>query len=268
MDEKHLSFCHAWFEAYVDDFHSPEREIQESIDLKIGHTFRVCENITRISRSLHLDLEKERLAEAIALFHDVGRFEQLRLHKTFSDKVSLDHAALGISLLEGSAPLKGLTKKERHIFRRAIWHHNKYEITEDEGSDVLLSDILLFSRLIRDADKLDIFRVITDYFSNRKQQPNSALEFGLSEGAGFSREAVDDILNNRMVKIDNLGNLNDMRLMYLSWAFDLNFPVTVSCVLEEPYLDILMDSLPENGDMQRVRDRIRGHLEDRRRIQI
>jgi hypothetical protein len=59
-----------------------------------------------------------------------------------------------------------------------------------------------------------------------------------------------------------------MRLMYLSWAFDLNFPVTISRVLEEPYLDILMDSLPEDDDMQKVRDRIRWHLEDKRRIQI
>jgi hypothetical protein len=156
-----------------------------------------------------------------------------------------------------------MTESERHILQRAIWHHNKYDILECEEPD-----ILLFSRLIRDADKLDIFRVITKYFCKREQHPNSALDFGLSEGDGFSGAAVEDILNCRMVKIDNLGNLNDMRLMYLSWAFDLNFPVTVSCVLEETYLDMLLNSLPENGDMQKVRDRVKGYLAGRRLMQI
>src|SRR5512138_1724073 len=97
MNRDYLSFCHSWFEEYVDDFRSSEREIQENIELKIGHTFRVCENITNIASSLDLSGEDIILAEVIALFHDVGRFEQLCQHKTFSDGISLDHAALGLS---------------------------------------------------------------------------------------------------------------------------------------------------------------------------
>ena len=260
MNEDYLSFCHSWFEEYVDDFRSPEREIQESIELKIGHTFRVCENITNIASSLDLSCEDISLAKAVALFHDVGRFEQLRSHRTFSDVTSVDHAALGLSLLEDSAILQGLTERERHILNRAIWYHNKYEITEDEGSD-----ILLFSRLIRDADKLDILKVITDYFGRREKQPNSALDFGLSESPGFSRELLDDIFGCRMVKIGSLKNLNDMRLMYLSWTFDLNFPITITSMLERRYLEKLMDALPQNDDVLRVRDHINGYLQDKRK---
>ncbi|HSD57233.1 MAG TPA: HD domain-containing protein [Methanotrichaceae archaeon] len=259
MDEDYLSFCHSWFEDYVDDFCSPEREIQESIDLKIEHTLRVCDNIATIARSLDLSGEDISLAKAIALFHDVGRFEQLSQHRTFSDGISLDHAALGLSLLEDSAVLQGLTERERHILSRAIWHHNKYEIAEDEGAD-----ILLFSRLIRDADKLDILRVITDYFGRREQQPNSALDFGLSESPGFSKELLDDIFGCRMVKIGSLKNLNDMRLMYLSWAFDLNYPITITSMLERRYLEKLMDALPQNDDVLRVRDHINGYLQGSR----
>ncbi len=98
MNENYLPFCHAWFEDYVNGFHSSEKEIQESIELKIGHTFRVCNNITKIARSLNLGGEDLSLAEVIALFHDVGRFEQLRMHRTFNDVASVDHAALGLSL--------------------------------------------------------------------------------------------------------------------------------------------------------------------------
>jgi hypothetical protein len=259
MDEDYLSFCHSWFEEYVDDFCSPEREIQESIELKIGHTLRVCDDITLIASSLELSYEEISLAKIIALFHDIGRFEQLRQHRTFSDVTSVDHAALGLSLLEGSAVLQGLTKREKHILSRAIRYHNKYEIAEGEGSD-----ILLFSRLIRDADKLDIFKVITDYFGRREQQPNSAMDFGLSESPGFSKELLDDIFGCRMVKIGSLKNLNDMRLMYLSWAFDLNFPITITSLIERRYLEKLMDALPQDNDVQRVRDHINGYLQDRK----
>jgi hypothetical protein len=258
MNEDYLSFCHSWFEVYVDGFRSPEREIQESIDLKVEHTLRVCNNITMIVRSLDLCGEDIFLARVIALFHDVGRFEQLSRHRTFCDGISLDHAALGLSLLEGSAVLEGLTERERHIFRRAIWHHNKYEVIADGGSD-----ILLFSRLIRDADKLDILKVITDYFGRREQQPNSTLDFGLSESPGFSKEMVDDIFGCRMVKIGSLKNLNDMKLMYLSWAFDLNFPITITSMIERRYLEKLIDALPQSDDVVMVRNHINRHLQDK-----
>jgi hypothetical protein len=258
MDEDYLSFCHSWFKEYVDDFCSPEREIQESIELKIGHTLRVCDNITLIASSLVLSCEEISLAKIIALFHDIGRFEQLRQHRTFSDVTSVDHAALGLRLLDDSSVLQGLTERERHILSRAIWYHNKYEINENEGSE-----ILLFSRLIRDADKLDILKVITDYFGRREKQPNSALDFGLSESPGFSKELLDDIFGCRMVKIGSLKNLNDMRLMYLSWAFDLNFPITITSMLERRYLEKLMDALPQNNDVIRVRDHINEYLQNR-----
>jgi hypothetical protein len=53
--------------------------------------------------------------------------------------------------------------------------------------------------------------------------------------------------------------------MYLSWAFDLNFPATVSCMMKGPYLGMLMDSLPDSDDMQKVKDRVIGHLQSFRR---
>lgn len=258
MDEDYLPFCHAWFEDYVNGFHSSEREMQESIELKIGHTSRVCSNIIKIARSLDLCFEDLSLAEVIALFHDVGRFEQLRMHRTFSDANSVDHAALGLKLLENSAILQRLTKREKHIIIKAIGYHNKYRVAKDEGQEVLL-----FSRLIRDADKMDILGIVTDYFDRREMQPNSAMDFGLYESPGFSKKAIDDILSCRMVGIGSLKNLNDMRLMYLSWVFDLNFPLTISCMVEGRYLEKLMDALPQDSDVQSVRDHINGYLQNR-----
>ncbi len=86
------------------------------------------------------------------------------------------------------------------------------------------------------------------------------MDFGLSESPGFSRKAIDDILNCKMVGIGDLKNLNDMRLMYLSWVFDLNFPLTISRVVEGRYLEKLMDALPQDDDVQKVRDHLGRYL--------
>ena len=54
------------------------------------------------------------VAEAIALFHDVGRFPQYARYKTFRDSISTNHAALGASVLfeqerSGSLPRRSAT---------------------------------------------------------------------------------------------------------------------------------------------------------------
>lgn len=263
MDETYLSFCRSWFKEYVKGHNSSDPEVQKNIELKSEHTLRVCQNMERIARSLMLPQEELLLAEAISLFHDIGRFPQLNNHKTFDDAHSADHAATGLRVLSRSGILNSLTEKERTILRRAIWLHNKLELPEGRSDESIL-----FAKLIRDADKLDILRVITGHFERRLLEPNRALDFGLSDKPEFSREPVDDILNCKMVNIRCLKSLNDMKLMYLSWVFDINFPVTISCILEKGYLDKLFLSLPQEDDISIVRDHIKRYIEDGRMILI
>lgn len=259
----YLSFCHAWFLDYTRCFHSPDPELEKNIDLKLKHTARVCDNITRIAKSLHLGQEDLALAEVLALLHDVGRFEQLKDYGSFDDRITTDHATLGLKVLNRAGVLRSLPKNERHLVRRAIWLHNKYEIPETESARSLL-----FSRLIRDADKLDILGLIVEHFETRSKNPNPALDFGLENCPGYSREAILDILKGRMVRIAALKNLNDMRLMYLSWVFDIYFPVTLSCIEERGYLKKLMDSLPQDSEIVEAVDFIINYLNWRRLIFI
>ncbi len=265
MDEDYLSFCRSWFKEYVKEHNSSDPEVQKNIELKSEHTSRVCRNMERLARSLMLRHEDLLLAEAISLFHDIGRFEQLNNHKTFDDTLSADHAATGLKVLNESGILRALTERERTILRRAIWLHNKREIPEIESRR---DDGILFVKLIRDADKLDVLRVVTNHFERRLSKPNRTLDFGLPDETEFSREPVNDILNCKMVKISCLKSLNDMKLMYLSWVFDINFPITVSCILEKGYLDKLILSLPQEEDICTVRDHIKRFLEDKRMILI
>jgi hypothetical protein len=263
MNASYLSFCQAWFDDYTSRFHNPNPEIERNIILKMEHTTRVRDNISRIARSLLISQEEVAMAEVLALFHDVGRFEQLKQYGTFNDRITTNHAALGLKVLCRSGILCSLPKKERHLLQRAVWLHNKYAIPETEKADSLL-----FSRLIRDADKLDILGYISEHLERRDLNPNKAMDFGLAEEPGFSRQALDDILKRKTVKIAALKNLNDMRLLYLSWVFDIHFPVTFSCIEEKGYMEKLQIGLPQDREICEAIDFIAAYLQERKRIII
>lgn len=263
MDRNHLFFCHKWFEDYTSSFHCPDAEIEKNIILKLAHTYRVCENITVIARSLGMKEEDVALAKALALFHDVGRFEQLRGFGSFNDSLTVDHALLGLKVINSSGVLSILPKRERNLIRKSIWHHNKYQIPISEKADVAL-----FSRLIRDADKLDILGIVALHFETRDQHPNQALDFGLIDELWLTEEVVSDILQGKMVRIAALKTLGDMRLMYLSWIFDINFPATIACLKEKGYLERLLSGLPIEPEIIQVRDFLQAYLEKRSRISI
>lgn len=110
---------------------------------------------------------------------------------------------------------------------------------------------------------MDILYIITNYHKNRVYQLNRALDLGLLDKPGFSEEAVRDILDYKMVKIRDLKNLNDLKLMYLSWIYDINFPLTISLIVRRRYLDGLIHSLPESRIRNEIDSHIRHYLEEK-----
>lgn len=136
MNRESLFFCRAWFEDYTSRIHSQDKEIESNIRLKLAHTYRVCENIAIIARSLRMNEGDLALAQAIALLHDVGRFEQLCGFGSFDDRVTLDHAQLGLRVINRSGVLCSLPWIERNLIRRSIWNHNKYSIPDTEKAEV------------------------------------------------------------------------------------------------------------------------------------
>ncbi len=201
MDNEDTAFFHSWFRNYVRDFYSEDQKTQRNIRLKEGHTLRVCKEIVRLGKALKPNNNALRLelAETIALFHDIGRFEQFKTYGTFDDRVSENHATLGLKVLKATDILNRLTETERTIVYKAIEYHNVRKLPdyadEDENKN---PDWLLYSKLLRDADKLDIWRVVTDYYTERPRHRNTALELELPDTPEYSRCFIDDILDNRV----------------------------------------------------------------------
>jgi hypothetical protein len=258
MDRRDLFICQKWFEDYTSRIHCQDAEIEKNIILKLAHTYRVRENITIIAGSLGMKGEDLALAQALAVFHDVGRFEQLQGFGSFDDSKTVDHAKLGLQVINRSGVLSCLCKNERNLIRKSIWHHNKYQIPTTEKAD-----IALFSKLIRDADKLDILGIIALHFESRDLHPNQALDFGLADEKGLTKEVVSDIFQGKMARIGALRSLGDMRLMYSSWIFDINFPITLACIKKRGYLERLLDDQSLGPEIIPVRDFLLAHLEKR-----
>ncbi len=257
MNADDISFFHKWFNHYVKGFYSKDQKIQENIRLKEKHTLRVCENILLIGSALNLDSNELYLARTIALFHDLGRFEQFKKHHTFNDSQSVDHALLGVQILKRENALYHLAKEEQSLIFKAIRYHNVRKLPTNEDNKCLF-----YAKLIRDADKLDIWYVVTKYYEKCKLD-NPILDFGLPDTSEYSRHLIESILNCKIINIEKLKTLNDLKLMQISWVFDINFLPTFVLIKNRKYLDKIIKTLPETDKIQKIKRRIEDYLNEK-----
>ena len=247
----------AWFEDYVLRFSSDDPIVQENMDLKREHSLRVCEAIVDIGRSLDLSREDLCMAEAAALLHDIGRFEQYRRYRTFSDYRSEDHAAFGVKIIQANRVLHGLEPALAGIIVRVIGYHNRAELPVGEDEHCLF-----FLKLLRDADKVDIWRVVTDYYQNAEHDRNQTIELDLPDRPQISDAVYKTLMNGKLVQMADLKTLNDFKMLQIGWVYDINFPRTFEIIRENEYLEMIRDALPEtSARVAEIYERARAYLE-------
>ena len=137
ISEESLTDLKNWFTNYVHTFQYNEPEKQQNIDLKKDHTLRVCKEISNIGNQLGLNDDQLRLAEIIALLHDIGRFEQYARYYTFRDRSSENHAELGIRIIEKFGLLESLDNNNiKSIILCAIKYHNRHSLPLEESEEL------------------------------------------------------------------------------------------------------------------------------------
>ncbi|MDP8234896.1 MAG: HD domain-containing protein [Candidatus Erginobacter occultus] len=244
-----------WFAGYLRPFEGGDEEIRRNTLLKKNHTFRVRTEIIGLGRDLGLPEEDLLLADTLALFHDLGRFEQYFRHRTFVDRDSEDHAVLGVKILEEHQVLDRIDPVERELILKAVSYHNRAVLPDGESSRCLF-----FTRLLRDADKIDIFKVVTDYYGRKDPSRDRAIELGLPDTPGFSPEVYQALLRKEIVRADRLRNLNDFKLLQVGWVYGLNFSPAFERVRRRGYLDIIRRYLPRTEEIDRIFGMAGDHL--------
>ncbi len=247
-----------WFTRYVRLFKNGNAADRRNMDLKEEHTFKVCDEMINIGKKLGLDGNGLRLAQVIALLHDVGRFEQYAVYKTFLDRESENHAELGVKILKKHGVLKGFDGSTEQLILRAVECHNRASLPSGEGEPRLF-----FIKLLRDADKLDIWRVVLEYYHRNGGRRNRAIELGLPDTAGISERVYQDVTRKRIVDVKHIRNLNDFKVLQMAWIYDINFKPTLDCIQRRRYLEMIRDVLPETDSVRRIYAVVREHRAQR-----
>lgn len=236
------------FDKYVSQFNPDEGRIK----LKIEHIKRVANISRKLATTLNLDEEHIRLAEIIGLFHDIGRFKQVALFNTFSDKDSVNHAELSIKTLFDDNLIDNfkIDDKYKKIIKAAVLNHNKPRISAS-----LTGDELLYSKIIRDADKLDIFYTICEYdFESIFWYPD------------FSCEKISDTIMNQFINEHSINYVDiksnaDVILAFYAYIYDFNFDFSLGFLKTKDYLETFANRVKQNFSSEIVGQQVDKVLE-------
>ncbi|MBU0909193.1 MAG: HD domain-containing protein, partial [Proteobacteria bacterium] len=198
-----------------------------------------------LGRDLALDTRDLGITDAAGLLHDIGRFPQYSTHKTFVDSVSVNHAELGARVLKENLVLRKFSQREQERILTAIRYHNRAVLPADRDRKVHL-----LSRMLRDADKLDIWRVFTEHNKLSKDARNNTVDQDLPDGDSCSEKALADIMARKLVDYRHIVSKNDFALMRLAWVYDVNFTHTFREILARNYLQTLHLTLPQNDKIK------------------
>jgi hypothetical protein len=258
MDINDLGNLRQWFSNYVAAYYTDDSRHNETVRLKEEHTERVCKEIVMLGGALNLPAQDMLLAEMMALFHDLGRFKQYATYGTFEDGRSENHAALGLRELARDRVLSVCSDAERSLITKAIGYHNVRALPTDEDERTLF-----FSRLLRDADKLDIWRVFIDYYDREYQQANSTIVWGLPNDPTCSSKIVNALRRQQMADTRHMATLNDYKLLQISWVFDVNFAPSFGAVHERQYMQKIAATLTPGIEVEQIVETVLAYLLNR-----
>ena len=219
------------------------------------HSIRVMELSEKIAKRLNLSKEKIEIATLIGLLHDIARFEQYTRYHTFKDAESVDHGDLGVEILNKDLHKYIDTDKYDELIKIAVKNNNKYKI-----EDGLTQEQELFAKIIRDADKIDIFYEGVTMFWNGKEE--------LVEGSLISPEVFKQIENKTQVKREVRQTPIDDVLSVLGFIFDINFFKSFEILKQEDYVNKMlnrykMKDLESEKELEEIKSIANKYIEQR-----
>ena len=259
MEQQQLEKYREWFDDYVAGFYGDDAYVNANLKLKEDHSRRTCDEMRYLVEELSLSDNQKRIAELIALLHDIGRFRQFVKYRTYNDTRSIDHCLLSLEVLRETKVLDKIEKEEKQLIEKAIEYHGQRELPG--GLD---GECLLFSQLIRDADKLDVFYVVVESCKQYRKNPDEFnIEVEFADVPRYSKQILEDILRGRLVDYSRLRTLNDMKLLQLGWVYDVNFTATLKRIRQRRFLEQIIDFLPRTEDIERVKAKIFEYVDSR-----
>ena len=153
--------------------------------------------------------------------------------------------------------LAGLGTSQRRLICRAVAWHNAPDLPTEESDEVL--DL---TRLLRDADKVDIFHVTLNHYEGTDPE-NSIVNLGLPDSDACTPAILATFEKREVAPFDKIATLNDFKLAQLSWVFDLQFSPTCRIVSQRRVVPRLAAVLPPTVEVARAVELAGAHLRNR-----
>lgn len=220
-----IQYAQKKFARYLENYDMKN----DKIYLKKVHTFAVLDAAAYICEKEKVSQEDTQLALLIALLHDIGRFEQIKAFHSFDDQ-KFDHAKFGVKVLFEDGKIREFIRESAYdaVIEKAIACHSAYRLPEGLSERERIQ-----CKIIRDADKLDNFRVKdTEKIETLFDRPEE--EVGREE---ISDHILEEIRAERSILSSTRKTHMDQWVSYLAFIFDLNFPASFQFLWERGSID-------------------------------
>lgn len=234
-----LDSIEKWFQEMVRFFSSSDSITRHNLALKLNHSVATQKISIHLARSLQWSEHDGLMAECIGLLHDVGRFPQFYYYKTFGDNESRNHAQWSVELLQKENVLSSFSPDDQDVIYTAILHHNAFKIPTHVSERTLS-----FCKLIRDADKLDIYRIMAEehYILDLPDTPK------------VNPIILRSIFDQTCVQYKHVSSLTDLKLLQLSWVYDFNYSESLRYLEKQELLQKFVQTIPVSADVTRAYD--------------
>lgn len=198
-----------------------------------------------LADAIGLNENDKLIAQSIALLHDTARFEQFAKFKTFADAKSFNHSLQAVKILSQYNVLSDIPHDEAQIIEQAISCHGAKEICPGCSQRSLI-----FAKLIRDADKIDIFRIAAENYVDYQDKPEGFVQdLPTNDPDGYTKAVLQAVFDQRRVNYSELQTINDVKLLQIGWVFDINFPQSLKRMRQKGHIEQIMNLLPQDDQI-------------------
>jgi len=251
-----LKECHLVFEEYFQSLIIDSPDNQRQFEEIRAHSLRVVANSLLLAKVLLQTEEENRIATVNALFHDLGKATLISKNLE-AVIIQRDHATASSKIIQQTEFYQGLSPEVQLIILKSVENHNKLKLPKLDSEQQTL-----FARLLRDADKLDIFDSSYRFFKEKYgMQPNIASD--LTNGIEISEKILKSILAGKTAAVEDMKSMNDYKLLLISMAFDLNFKYTFRIMSEKQYIQKIYETLPKRDQIIDVYRNIKLFVENK-----
>lgn len=247
MTDRQLAQLKKSFSEYLSEFGAGTGDLHRFLQLKLTHSEHVADEARGLSTDLRWTVSEQNNAETMGLLHDTGRFQQFVKHHTFSDAASIDHGELGWRIVRKEGFLAGLPYDEQRPILDGVRYHNNRFIPSP-----LLPRSVRYVQLVRDADKLDIYRIVLDALDHdgfqdiREMLPDIRLDRSVSDAF------ADQARQGKAGDLSQVQSLGDFLLLQMRWIYDLNYRVAVQKALDRKILPRLANHIKDHPEVTRI----------------